>query len=86
MKIQPLKFSKQELEKMLFLLNEQLQQTGVTGEICMICGAAMILAFGSRESTKDIDALVMAPASVRGAADRVVQDNGLPPHLAQCRP
>ena len=38
----------------------------------------MILAFGSRESTRDIDALVMAPASVRTAAARLAQIHGFP--------
>jgi hypothetical protein len=69
-----------EMEKMLCLLNEQLQKNGVTGEICIFDGAAMILAFGSRESTRDIDALVMAPASVRTAVAQVAEMNGLPPN------
>jgi hypothetical protein len=41
-------------------------------------GAAMVLAFGNRDSTRDIDALVMAPASVRAAAARVAEAHGLP--------
>jgi hypothetical protein len=80
MNIQTPKFSKGELEKMLCLLNEQLQKNGITGEICIVGGAAMILAFGSRESTRDIDALVMAPASVRTAAAQVAETNGLSPN------
>ena len=73
-------FSKEELEKLLSLLSGQLQKSGVTGEICIVGGAAMILAFGSRESTKDIDALVMAPASVRTAAAQLAEIHGLPPN------
>jgi len=79
MKTQPPKFSKTELEKLLFLLNEQLRKNGVTGEICIVGGAAMILAFGSRQSTKDIDALVMAPSSVRTAVAQVAEMKGLSP-------
>jgi hypothetical protein len=78
LKIQKPKFSKEELEKMLSLLNEQLQRNGVTGEICIVDGAAMMLAFGSRESTRDIDALVMAPASIRTAAAQLAEAHGLP--------
>ncbi len=63
---------------MLSLLSEQLEQNGVTGEVCIVGGAAMILAFGSRESTRDIDALVMAPASVRTAVAQVADTNGFP--------
>ena len=63
---------------MLSLLNDELRQGGITGEICIVGGAAMVLAFGNRASTRDIDALVMAPASVRAAAARVAEANGLP--------
>lgn len=72
------KFSKEELERFLFLLNEQLQSAGVTGEICIVGGAAMVLAFGSRRSTRDIDALLMAPAAVRQAAAKVAEAQGVP--------
>jgi len=80
LKVQTPRFSKKELESLLSLLNEQLQTNGVTGEVCIVGGAAMILAFGSRESTRDIDALVMAPASVRTAVAQVAETNGLSPN------
>ena len=80
MKMQTSRFSKIELERMLSLLNDQLQKNGVTGEVCIVGGAAMILAFGSRESTRDIDALVMAPASVRTAVAQVAEAHGLSPN------
>jgi hypothetical protein len=80
MKNQTSNFSKDELEKMLGLLNEQLEKIGVTGEICIVGGAAMILAFGSRDSTRDIDALMMAPASVRTAAAQVAEIHNFPPN------
>ena len=63
---------------MLSLLNEELRREAIMGEICIVGGAAMVLAFGNRASTRDIDALVMAPASVRAAAARVAEANGLP--------
>jgi len=78
MEIQTPKYSREELEKMLSLLNEQLRKNGVTGEVCIVGGAAMILAFGSRESTRDIDALVMAPAGVRTAVAQLAEAHGLP--------
>jgi hypothetical protein len=71
-------FSAKELEYFLSLLNAELRKDGITGEICIVGGAAMVLAFGSRASTRDIDALVMAPASVRAAAERVAETHGLP--------
>jgi hypothetical protein len=74
----PRLFSRKELEHVLSLLNDKLAETGITGEICIVGGAAMVLAFGNRESTRDIDALVMSPASVRMAATRVAEEHGLP--------
>src|SRR5580693_54671 len=73
------KFSREELQRTLSLLNEQLRNDGITGEICIVGGAAMILAFGSRTSTRDIDALSMAPAHVRIAAAQIAEANRLPP-------
>ncbi|HEY3853961.1 MAG TPA: DUF6036 family nucleotidyltransferase [Verrucomicrobiae bacterium] len=78
-KVRPPGYSRKELETMLSLLNEQLGKNGITGEICIVGGAAMILAFGSRESTRDIDALVMAPAGVRAAVAQVAESNGFSP-------
>ena len=83
MKVQKPGFSKIELEKMLFLLNEQLQENGVTGEVCIVGGAAMILAFGSRESTRDIDALVMAPAQCPDGRGTSSRNQRVFPKLAQ---
>jgi antitoxin component of RelBE/YafQ-DinJ toxin-antitoxin module len=71
-------FSRKEIERLLSLLNEELKRMEVTGEICIVGGAAMVLAFGNRASTRDIDALVIAPSSVRAAAAKVAEENGLP--------
>ncbi len=80
MNIQPPGSRGRNWKKALSLLNEQLLKNGVTGEVCIVGGAAMILAFGSRESTRDIDALVMAPAGVREAVAQVAEANGLSPN------
>lgn len=72
-------FSRDRLRQLLVLLNEQLKRNGVTGELCLVGGAAMILAFGNRNSTKDIDTLVFAPSNVRTAAAQVAESEGLPP-------
>ena len=71
-------FSKDELIKYLSLLNDELKSSGVTGEICIVGGAAMILAFGSRESTRDIDALLLSPEQIRVAAAKVARQQEIP--------
>jgi antitoxin component of RelBE/YafQ-DinJ toxin-antitoxin module len=73
------KFSKEELVTWLAHLNEELQQMGVTGELCVVGGAAMVIGYGSRASTRDIDALLISPASVRAAIQRVAERDHLPP-------
>jgi antitoxin component of RelBE/YafQ-DinJ toxin-antitoxin module len=73
-----LKFNKEKLREYLSALNDELKALGVTGDICIVGGAAMILAFGSRESTRDIDALLLSPSQIRAAAATVAQDLDLP--------
>jgi len=77
-KTQAAKFNNEKLTEYLSLLNDELRLAGVTGEICIVGGAAMILAFGSRESTRDIDALLMAPSQIRVAAAKVAEEHNLP--------
>jgi len=72
------KFSKEELERLLALLNEELEKEGITGEICIVGGAAMVLAFGNRRSTRDIDALLIHPSRIRSAVARIAQEHSLP--------
>jgi antitoxin component of RelBE/YafQ-DinJ toxin-antitoxin module len=38
----------------------------------------MVLGFGSRDSTRDIDALLISPASIRAAIQRVAEQENLP--------
>ena len=53
-------------------LSTLLGERGITGEVCVLGGAAMVLAFDARQSTRDVDA-VFAPASVVRHLARVVQ-------------
>ena len=73
------KFTREELDQNLGFLNDQLKTQGITGEMCIVGGAAMLLAFGSRHSTRDIDALVFLPGSIRAAALKVALAHNLPP-------
>ncbi len=45
---------KQEIEKYLRMLGEELQKRQVTGEILLAGGAVMLLTIQNREVTKDI--------------------------------
>lgn len=66
------------LERILDALGKRsrLGERGLRGEVCIFGGAAMVLAFQARQSTRDIDA-VFAPASeVREIARRIGQERG----------
>jgi hypothetical protein len=61
-------------------LSDDLGREGHRAEIVVAGGAALVLLFGARESTKDVDAFFVTPeaALVRSAAARVADRIGLP--------
>lgn len=58
-------------------LNEELKQSDVSGEICVVGGAAMSLAFNARISTHDVDAIFHPKMDVQIAAIDVGKKHGL---------
>jgi hypothetical protein len=57
-------------------LSRRLAQRGATAEVCLFGGAAMILAFQSRQATKDIDAIFAPTALVRELAAEIGRERG----------
>lgn len=72
--------NKQDIEKYLRMLGQELQQHQITGEILLAGGAVMLLKVQNREITKDIDAYFNPEqADVIREAARVIADReGLP--------
>jgi len=62
------------------LLGERLHARGVSGEIMLVGGAAMCLAYSARAMTKDVDAVFSPKAVVAEEAARVAEDLGLDRH------
>ena len=54
-------------------LDEELAAVGIRGDVFMVGGAAMAVAYDARPATRDIDAIWHPSAEVRNAAARVAQ-------------
>lgn len=66
-----------DIRRLFGLLDADLGKHGVTGELYLVGGAVMCLAFHAREATKDVDALFEPARLVREAAARVGVAAGL---------
>ena len=58
-------------------LSDYLAERDVVGEIGILGGTAMMLAFQARQTTKDVDAIFVPAREIREAARRVAADLGL---------
>jgi hypothetical protein len=66
-----------DIRRLFVLLDADLGSQGVTGELYLVGGAVMCLAFNAREATKDVDALFEPARLIREAAARVGVAAGL---------
>lgn len=69
--------SKEEILKLLHLLNDELYREGIKGELCLYGGAVMCLAFDARPNTNDVDAVFKPSKEIRNAVARIGRDNNL---------
>lgn len=60
------------------LLAKHLKRRGIVGEVHVFGGAAMVLAFNSRQATRDVDAVFAPDTYVLEAAREVAIELGLP--------
>lgn len=71
-------FTRARIITALEALGEELAGQGVQGQVFIVGGAAMALAFSTRRVTKDIDAVFEPKALIYQAAERVAERLGLP--------
>ncbi len=67
-----------DIRRLFELLNGELRQSQTHGELYLVGGAVMCLAYNARESTANVDALFRPAVRVRQAAARVAAKSGLP--------
>lgn len=67
-----------EIVGLLRLLAERLDRRGVTGEMYVVGGAAIALAFDERRSTRDIDAVFEPKSIIYQEAAAIAAERGLP--------
>jgi hypothetical protein len=72
------RFARAEILQALQALGDELSRRGVRGQIFIVGGAAMALAYSTRRITKDIDAVFEPKSSIYDAAAKVAEELGLP--------
>jgi hypothetical protein len=70
--------TQEEILQAFHALNDELAREGIKGEVSVVGGAAMVLAFNARQSTRDVDAVFEPSTKVRAASARVAAARKLP--------
>jgi hypothetical protein len=71
-------FTRAKIISALEALGEELANNGVRGQLFIVGGAAMALAYSTRRVTRDIDAVFEPKSAIYAAATKVAEERGLP--------
>lgn len=71
--------NRDEIIAALSALGRRLHDQGIAGDMYIVGGAAVALAYAERRSTRDIDAIFEPKMAVYAAAQEVAGELGLPP-------
>jgi hypothetical protein len=71
-------FTKKKIIHLLKLLSQELEKHELKGEILIVGGSAMVIAFKARISTKDIDAVFEPKSKIHEISKKIAEDQDLP--------
>ena len=71
-------FTRAKIVSALQALGEELTREGVRGQLFIVGGAAMALAYSTRRVTRDIDAVFEPKSAIYAAAEKVADEHDLP--------
>jgi len=74
-------FSREEIQDGLRRLGELAQSQGLHVRLALVGGAAMVLGYDARQSTRDVDAVILSPAEaklVRNLVKKIADENDWP--------
>lgn len=72
------KLTKSDIGRLFTLLDAELRAVAVHGEVYLVGGAVMCIAFDARDSTRDVAGIFQPARAVREAAARVAASAGVP--------
>lgn len=70
--------SKEQILKYLGILSDEIGKENLKGEILVFGGAAMVLAFNARPSTKDVDAIFQPKKRIYELSKKIAREYDLP--------
>lgn len=65
--------SREQILQLFAELNDELCRAGIRGDVFVVGGAAMVVAYDARPATRDVDAIWQPSSDVRAAAGRVAR-------------
>ena len=70
-------FNADEIRSLLAELGAELDHHGIAGEMYLVGGAAIVLAYDGREATRDLDAIFVPKTEIYEAAARIASRRGI---------
>lgn len=71
-------FTRKKIIQLLKLLSQELEKRELKGEILIVGGSAMVIAFKARITTKDIDAIFEPKSKIYEISKEIAKNQDLP--------